>query len=491
VAALVRTLGVRSARPALAVVIPFAILTAAALAGGSAARATPLVALALTLGLTHRTLLRWQVLLSFLLLVIFFIPIRRYALPGGLPFQLEPYRILIAFVAAGWIASLLVDPRVRLHRSHFDGPLLAITLSICASIVWNHSHIAALGVQSEVTKRLTFFLSFVLIVYLFASLVRTYEALDAIVRTLVASGGVLALSALVESATHYNVFNHLQGHVPLLRFQGLPYSLVAQDLRGGRLRVYASSEHPIALGALFAMLLPLAVYVARTRGRRWWPAVTLLFLGSVATVSRTAIVMLIVIVLMYVWLRRREVRVLWPLVLPALVAVHIALPGTLGSLSQSFFPKGGLVQQQRQGAHTRGSGRIADIGPAVAQWRKDALFGEGYGSRETDKTRLQNALILDDQWLGTLLEVGFVGTVAWIWLFIAFVRRLAREAKEDRTDRGWLAVALAGGPCAYAVGMLTYDAFSFVQVTVMLFVFFGLGGALLSISRAPAAVPQY
>ena len=488
-AVLARTSSRRYAPRALAVVVPFGILTAAALAGGTAARATPIVALALTIGLTHRSLLRWQALLSGLLLVIFFIPIRRYALPGGLPFQLEPYRILIAFIAAGWIASLLVDPRVRLRRSQFDGPLLAITLSICASIVWNHGRISALGVQSDVTKRLTFFLSFLLIVYLFTSLVRSYAALDSIVRTLVGAGGLLALAALIESATRYNVFNHLQGHLPLLRFQGLPYSLLAQDIRGGRLRVYASSEHPIALGALFAMLIPLAVYVARTHGRRWWPIVTLLFLGSLATVSRTAIMMLIVIVLMYVWLRRREVRVLWPLILPALVVVHLALPGTLGSLSKSFFPAGGLIQQQSQGANTRGSGRIADIGPALDEWSKNSLFGEGFGSRVTDKTSHHNASILDDQWLETLLEIGIVGALAWLWLFVAFVRRLAREAREDQTERGWLAVALAAGPCSYAVGMATYDALSFVQVTVMLFVFLGLGGALLSVQRTTTTHP--
>ena len=488
-AVLVRTPHWRFVRSTIAIVVPFGILTAAALTGGTAARATPLVAVALTLALAHRSLLRWQALLNALIVVIFFIPIRRYALPGGLPFQLEPYRILIAFIAAGWIASLLVDPRVRLRRSNFDAPLLAVAMSILASVVWNHSRINALGVQSEVTKRLTFFLSFFLIVYLFASVVRTYAALDAIARTLVAAGGFLALTALVESVTHYNVFNHLQGNVPLLKFQGLPYSLVAQDVRGARLRVYASSEHPIALGALFAMLIPLAVYVARTRGRRWWPIVSLLFLGSLATVSRTAIVMLIVIALMYVWLRRREVRRLWPLILPALVVVHIALPGMIGSLSQSFFPKGGLIQEQRQGANTRGSGRVADIGPALSEWSKDPLFGEGFGSRVTDKKTTHNASILDDQWLGTLLEVGFVGILAWIWLFVRFVRRLAHVAKQDQTERGWLALALAAGPCAYAVGMATYDAMSFVQVTVLLFILFGLGGAFLSIPSRPEPAP--
>ncbi len=53
------------------------------------------------LACTSRTALSWRSLLSAVILVILFIPIRRYELPGSLPFQLEPYRVLIAFVGLG------------------------------------------------------------------------------------------------------------------------------------------------------------------------------------------------------------------------------------------------------------------------------------------------------------------------------------------------------------------------------------------------------
>ena len=39
-------------------------------------------------------------------------------------------------------------------------------------------------------------------------------------------------------------------------------------------------------------------------------------------------------------------RRLWPLVIPMLLAVHIALPGALGSFRASFFPANGIVAQQ-------------------------------------------------------------------------------------------------------------------------------------------------
>ena len=49
--------------------------------------------------------------------------IRRYTLPMNLPFELEPYRLVVMIVAAGWLASLLTDRRVLLRPTGFGGPL--------------------------------------------------------------------------------------------------------------------------------------------------------------------------------------------------------------------------------------------------------------------------------------------------------------------------------------------------------------------------------
>ena len=93
------------------------LLTTTVLTGSSAVELAPLVALAVILVVASRTLLSWHALLAGLVLVILFIPIKRYSLPGNLPFELEPYRLYVAFLATMWLAALLVDPRVRFRRS--------------------------------------------------------------------------------------------------------------------------------------------------------------------------------------------------------------------------------------------------------------------------------------------------------------------------------------------------------------------------------------
>src|SRR3712207_9559349 len=80
------------------------------------------------------------------------------------------------------------------------------------------------------------------------------------------------------------------------------------------------------------MLIPLAIYLARRSARRiWFLPAGLLAMGALATVSRTSILMLVVVGLVFLWLRPVETKRLWPVLLPGLIAVHIALPGTLGS----------------------------------------------------------------------------------------------------------------------------------------------------------------
>jgi len=458
-----------------------ALLTLTVLAGYPVLDLAPAMAVGITAAVAYRTLLAWQSLLALLILVILFIPMRRYVLPGSLPFELEPYRLLVAFVLAGWTASLLVDPRVRLRRSGLEAPLVLLVIAALGSLLANSSRVATL--EKDVVKDLTFFLSFLVIFFLIVSVVRTYRQVDVLVKFLCGGGAVVAVLAVIESRTHYNVFNHLASVVPLLE----PRELATAPEAGRGLRSYASAQHPIALGAALVMLIPLAVYLVHSsRLRRWWLAAGLLVLGALATVSRTSVIMLVVVCLVFLWLRPAETKRLWPALVPVLLAVHIALPGTLGTLKNSFFPPEGLIAEQKANVGFRGQGRIADLGPGLSEWAQQPLFGQGYGTRIVELSR-ENAQILDNQWLGTLIETGLAGVVGWFWLMSRSVRRFARGAKEDPSPRGWLLAALAASVMSFAISMFTYDAFAFIQVTLLLFILLGLGCVLLAGERARVA----
>jgi polysaccharide biosynthesis protein PslJ len=455
--------------------------------------ATVVVALAVAASVVafHRTLLSWRWLLGALFLMILFVPIRRYTLGGTSgSFQLEPYRILVAFIIAAWGLSILAERRTRVRRTGFEGPLAMIAFSMLASVGFNTSAIQGLGVTSDVIKSTTFFASFLIIFYIIASVARRTAEIDYLIKVLVCGGTVVAIAAIVEARTGFNVFNHLSKPFPFLKDNTLPD--ISGDLtgfeRGGQARVYASAEHPIALSAAFVMLLPLALYLARKTGQRRWTACGIVLgVGTLGTVSRTGVLMLLAIGVVFLVLRFRETIRFWPLLPVLLLAVHFAMPHTLGILKSSFFPQGGLIAEQSSDPQsTRVQGRVAKIRPTLNQIKQDPLFGVGFGSQIITGPRT-NALILDDQWLGTLRETGIVGLFAWLWLTISVIRRGARAAREDDSSRGLLLVALVASFTACAVGMLTFDTLGFVQVTFIFFAIMAFIAMTLNDGENPAA----
>lgn len=438
-------------------------------------------------GAWHERLFSWPSLLTAMLLVIMLIPIKRYKMGGGLPFDLEPYRVVVALLIAAWCAALLVDARVRVRASGFELPLGLIVVATVGSEVVNPGRVN--GVASYVVKAVTFFVSFVLFYYLIVSVVRRTDVVDRLLKVLVGSGAFVAVAALVERHTQFNVFDHLQGLIPMITLQATDL-----ELRGGAVRAVASSGHPIELSVVLTMLTPLAFYLAmRTGRRRWWGALLLLALGDLTTGSRTGVIGLAAVGVVFVCMRPRQTLRLWPALLPALLVVHIAVPGALGGIREGFFPTGGLIAQQSavvRGDQELANNRLADWGPSFQEYLGyNPLVGEGYGTRVTGfDSKLVNAPILDDQWLKTLLETGALGIVGWAWIFARAIRRLGRRARADTSSAtAWLPVALASSIAAFAVSMLTYDAFSFLQGTLLMYTLLALSAVVMLAPLPPLA----
>ena len=486
--------------PALLVGGAVVLLAAATIADRGVAPMAGLLVLVSVVAAGHRFALRWDGLVALLLFVVLVIPIKRYALSGSLPFDLEPYRITVAFLIGLWVVALLVDPRVGVRRSALDGPLMLFGLAVIGSVALNPDSITRLdvalqyvGVQSAenafrdpnnlpyvdvsatVAKALLFLISLYLTYYFIVSVVRSPHSIHVVLKTLVGGTAGVAAFALIERRTGYNVFDHLQGWIPLISFEG---GLDAEGIaRGGNLRVYASAQHPIALAALFVMVIPLSLYLANhTKRLVWYGTTAVLLLAGLSTVSRTSVTMLVAVGIVFFVLKRSTMRRVAVLALPALIVIHIAIPGTIGGLRQAFFPSEGLVSDQ-----TEFGGRVSSerIGPQLDIIRQQPAFGQGYGTRVTSGPD-QNSRVLDNQWLATAVETGLVGVVAWAWLLFRFVRKAGGAAKKDLSDRGWLLTALTSSVVAFAVGMLTFDAFAFIQQLFIFFVLLAIGAAVLA-----------
>jgi hypothetical protein len=430
------------------------------------------------------TFVRWEYLIGSVILVVLFVPIKRYKFVVNLPFDLELYRVVLAFVIALWLLALLVDRRVRLRGSFLDKPLGLFLFAILGSIFFNlqrlvdteylivrGSYLAREELSTDALKKILFLLSFYLAFYLIVSVVRDEGAILRVLRFLVGGSAVVGFFGVVEARTGYNLFDHLRSVLPILEFEGaLTDSSIA---RGGRLRVYASSQHPIGLATLLVMMIPFAIFLWRTTRRWvWGVAAAAIFLGAISTVSRTSITTMVAVAAVYAWLRPDDIKKLWPLIVPAVLVIHLALPGAIGGIQGAFFPSEGIVENQ-----TQYGGRVSGqrVGPVWNRIKNDPAFGQGYGTRITESGLRQNAQVLDNEWLGTASETGFIGAAAWAWFFLRFIRRSGKEAKRDRSPRGDFLVAACSALLAFAVSMITFDAFYFIQVTFVMFVVAALG----------------
>ena len=313
----------------------------------------------------------WTGAIGLLVLVIWLIPIKSYTLPVHLPFSLELYRLLLIVFVLAWMAAALQGKR-RVAAGGFAKPLILLGCVGVLSIVANLQVILDDGLQTQALKSLSYFLSFLIAYVLVLSTLDSVGAVEMVVRAFVAGGVVVAFAALYESRTHYNVFQHLQTWVPLLH----PTHLVGTGhIRDGRLRVTASAQHPIALGAALVMAVPLAFYLvsrARTRGQAimWWAAGGLLLAGAFATVSRTVVLMALAMVAAGLFLRPAAVKRRWPVLIVIFVALHFAAPGAVTHMYSAFFPKQGLSDSLQAKSGAVGSGRLADLGRGSGAGRR-------------------------------------------------------------------------------------------------------------------------
>ena len=324
----------RPALPKSAVILVAAVglLVADVLVHGQGKTPAALVLAIVVMLVAAHVASRWSWLVSGLVIVDLLIPSDgRYTLAGMSAFQLEPYRVFVALLLVGWFGSLLCDPRVRLRRTGFEGPLGLILLSIAGSLLVNPGRLS--GVMSFVIKSVSLEASFLLVIYLVVSVVRTRAILDWLVKILVVAGTIEGAAALIERKMGYAVFDHEHLLLPIFHFN----NLVSLGSRNGAIRAQASTGTPIELSAVMAMLVPFAIYLGVTRNqRRWYGAAVVLFGGDFACGSRTGMIAIVVILIVFLWLRPRQTLRCWPALIPVLIVVHFLDPGAIGGLYTRF-----------------------------------------------------------------------------------------------------------------------------------------------------------
>jgi O-antigen ligase len=328
-----------------------------------------------------------------------------------------------------------------------------------------------------------------------AECLRSREDIRRVLRALTWGGAFCGVVAALQFRLRLDVTSYLRWVLPGFSLNSIASGNAGIVLRGSINRVFGTAIDPIELGVSASMLLPLAVYLAihdtkRSGFSRWFPVICIAT-ATTASVSRSAVLAILVSMGVFIVGMRPAQRVKAFAAIPLAVGIiFVTSHGLIGTLS-SFFQAG---TSDPSIAHRVNNYPLVEKMVGQAPW-----FGQGGGTYIPKSA----VYILDNQYLTTAIELGLVGVVVLLFFFLwpAIAALVARKRTADPELRD-LAAALAGAALAAAVGSTTFDSLSFPMFVNVQALVLGLIGAVwlivdgereahwdlaaLSFSRSPA-----
>ncbi|WP_406396107.1 O-antigen ligase family protein [Streptomyces sp. NBC_00882] len=416
-------------------------------------------------------------ILTVYLALAFFIP-SNLALPalGGVGTPANVFALLgLLWYLATWLGGrILPAPGTRFVRVSMCVLGTAVLMAYIADAMRESSHQEVLGAD----RGLIGYLVWVSLVVLTSAAMQERGRLDVLMRRVVVLASVVAAIGFYDFFAATNIADSI--HIPGLQTSVAQVS--AMD-RGAFTRPRATTAQPLEFAGMLAILLPFAIQqafdpVRRHRHvlRRWAPVV--LMGGALPlSVSRTSIIGLLLVALVMVprWKPARRWAAIG--VMTASVAVFkVLVPGLIGTIT-------GLFASFLSNSDSSTQARTVKYSAIVPYLKEHPLFGRGFGTFTPDLY-----FFTDNQYMLTLAEMGALGLVALLVLFITgihhggAIRRLARTDSDRELGQAFFASSLVA-----LVSSATFDSLSFPMFAGMFFLVLGAGGSYLGFVRREAA----
>lgn len=375
-----------------------------------------------------------------------------------------------------------------LQQSRLSPPVIALLVFFVISVA-NYSsgqlHGLTLQQATGADKGLLTLLSLIGVA-LASGCLTSRNSVDRVLRTFVVLCAMLSALALAQSLLGVSL-SFLQ--IPGLSVNG---TFDTAGLRSDYVRAAATTGHPIELGVLLALSLPIAIHYSiypggpiKSRAYHWLlvaPIVPALLL----TVSRAALLGLMIglLLLFLGWtgIRRWVMMAFAPV---ALVAIQYAIPGLLGTLRSYVFAGSNDPSIQ---------GRLDDY-PVVGEILSHGpVLGTGFATLIPKEFR-----ILDNQYLGTAVEGGLlaaIGLLAVIVVGYTSARGVRLRSSGETADLG---LSLGASIVVLGVSFAFFDGFGFATSTAAIPLLLGTTGALwvsvgglttVNRRQSPAGQPQ-
>lgn len=372
--------------------------------------------------------------------------------------------VIRAIGASGYVASLVgllacmvwvVSVALGIHRPReckhpLRLPVIALwTVMLVSYFLMNR------GEQTDITRMAAdrWILQLAMItgvVFLAAEGLHSLEDVRRVVRAVVAGGAFCGVVAALQFWTNFDLTPTLRS----LPGFSLNASNVAITTRDSVLRVAGTAIHPIELGVVAGMILPLAIWLAcydvdRRPLWRWLP-VLCIGVAIPVSVSRSGVIAVAVATVIFIVLLPPVPRLVSLALVPvSLLVVYTVVPTVVNTLGSYF----------AAGSSDRSVATRLDDFPLVERLvGHHPLFGQGGGSY----IAADAYQILDNEYFKTAVELGIFGLCALFAFYLApMIAALSARRRSQDLEVRMLCAALAGASAAAVVCSATFDALSF------------------------------
>jgi O-antigen ligase len=308
-------------------------------------------------------------------------------------------------------------------------------------------------------------LAFIGVILMAADGVSNWDRLTVVLRVFVWCSAYMGVIAVLQATLSTNIVQYMT--IPGLQSRGV----IPFEVRGGGVRVPATTTHYLELASTLALALPFAIHFIRfaptaKQRRRFVLATVLIIAGIACTISRTGIVAialgLLVLTPLWPWRLRYNVLV-------SAIAMFGALAAIKPSMARTFYDI--FAGASNDPSVTSRTDRYALVG---FFYNQRPWFGRGSGTWVPPMYQY-----LDNQWLVTALTQGLIGCFVMGILHITAIvlASIALKRATSPADRHLCLVLVALQLIAIFVAV-TFDSLSFTTYAMMLALVTGLCGTV-------------
>jgi polysaccharide biosynthesis protein PslJ len=375
---------------------------------------------------------------------------------------------VLAVLFMGWYLIMRLHPdfNVGNDRQPIRTAAVLFFCSVLASFVAANLYPLTGAAQNAVERGIIEATSLVGVLMISADAIMSYALLMRLLGRIVIGASAMASLALCEFVTGINFTNYIE--VPGLSTYSVPTDLI---VRGGLNRPAATAAHPLELAAVLTMALSIAIHRARFsvgKSRRIrWAQTVVIGAGLIVTLSRTAVIGLVIlaVVLLPTWPRVQR-RYAYLTLLGSVILIYLIFPKVVNEFTV-------LLVQLVTGTPSIQS-RTNAISAALPFVIQHPWFGTGFGDFFP-----QIYFYTDDQYLNSLISSGISGLSALIAILASgwFVARALRRRSRDPVVRD-LAQTVAAAIAASAGCFACFDVLSFQIASGLTFLLLGCTAAL-------------